>query len=92
MLAYMFVYIVVCIIIQVQPAAGRRQRHSQNKFHQHNIMVFVCLNWIIGIILVFSATQLPEVSIIVSITTCVCIKYPRKIYKFIVNCKSRAHR
>ena len=75
---YKGVYFFSCIVMAVQPARRHHHAHSQNKL----IMVF---NWIIGIILVFSATQLPEYSVLLCIAICICIKYPRQIYNYMSN-------
>ena len=79
---YKMLWITVCIILEVVMGPS---------FLMHNLdeqTTFTRINWVVGITLILSATRLPECSLFLSIVTCICIKYPDKVYK-LIKCRDR---
>lgn len=73
---YKILYICSCIVMEMCMGATVPYR-TQNK------LVFTWLNRIVGAILISSATQLLEISLILFFVICICIKFPEKVYNFI---------
>ena len=80
---YKMLWFAVCIVLEVVMGPSFL---TQDTLDEQT--TFTRINWVVGITLIFSATRLPEYSILLSIVTTICIKYPEEIYN-LLKCRNR---